>query len=249
MRISIICPGLEMMPIIAILKNFDLELEIIFSHNTSNIFWCEKDYFVSTLQNLCNLATWEKIIFPIAWEILLNHQKDFWLFKFLAKKFLELSRVGKIGLFSQNIDFFSQENIKQFFNNFQPLECQKIRKGFENYKLFFIKSNNWNQIWELWNRHFMLSKLIKFDMKKVKDYNLDSLLPMSYQFLEYSRLINNKLLSKMNFLDQKFCQKNVEEMLKTCWINKWDAKIDFVFESWEQIYRSNRKYAYLFREN
>ena len=62
----------------------------------------------------------------------------------------------------------------------------------------------------------MLSKLIKFDMKKVKDYNLDSLLPMSYQFLEYSRLINNKLLSKMNFLDQKFCQKNVEEMLKTC---------------------------------
>lgn len=237
------------MPIISILYNFDIELEIIFSWNSENIENRQLDFFQKTNENLLELATWEKIFVSPWVEIFCTKKNIFPLFENILKDFLLSSRVGKIWLFSQLVHRDWQKYIQQLFDNFEPSECQKLRRGWNGYRLKYLQGDVFNAVASLWNRNFMLSKLIWLEIKKAKNEALDSILPLDYKFLDYSNLVNKKLWAKMNFFDFKQCQKIVENLLKECWIEKGQAKLSFVFESGEEIYRSNKKYRYLFREN
>lgn len=142
------------------------------------------------------------------------------------------SLVGKIWILS---DFWSSWNVQEFFEKeekaYNPTDEQKSIKKFSYPFHYWVKpSNSWvYNINDLWVHNPYLIRTMKNDLRYFKDTNVDTILPMHYQYFRMQRTIKSFFnFHRTRFHDFFIIEKCFCDLVKsdewkysvTVWINQ-----------------------------
>lgn len=94
-------------------------------------------------------------------------------------------------------------------NNYTPTDKQKNTKNFQNPLSKWTKDTSMRTYFSRFmsNRTMMINKIIKFDLRYFKDANVDTIIPLSYEYFNFQRTIS----SFFNPKKQKFHKWNIVE--------------------------------------
>jgi len=160
----------------------------------------------------------DKIILPPIWELKYKDEEFILpIYQNVINQNLKYSLVWKICLLWNDFDMDFVENYINSLN-YKPTERQKKIKNFDCCKIY--KQNIW--VWKynimiLWKRNWMIRKLIKTDINKILSFNVDTILPTSYEVYHFENIIYQKK-KKLRF------QK----------VSDWEFLYRFLWEKWNK---------------
>lgn len=119
-------------------------------------------------------------------------------FEYCMKQLLPLSTVGKIGC----IGFENHQKVfsllwKSLVSLYELQDRQKKNSHFqEHFPLYPIKTNHWSVLYGL-PRSWFINKLIKTDLKKLKDFSVDSLLVLERWYFRFYKVLKQSFHNKV----------------------------------------------------
>ena len=134
------------------------------------------------------------------------------LFELYLTYAFEKSLVGKLALFGDHASLeTAQQLVTEFSKNYELTEAQT------NTKKFAFPFSFWTKEVPLWDyllrrlspREYMVNKIVKNDLKYMKDANADTLIPLQYSYFAYTKTIQ----SALNQRTYKFHGRDVLELL------------------------------------
>ncbi|HMY81070.1 MAG TPA: hypothetical protein PLW93_01985 [Candidatus Absconditabacterales bacterium] len=147
------------------------------------------------LVNTIDPAGYDGIVVPPIYELAWDHIKLSLISKrtlypvftpYILGHILPYSKVGKIGVigYRSHIDQLRgyRDKLKELY---QPSAKQLHNKHFQlNFPLYPIATNHRQHLYELPRRWF-IRKLIKTDLKKLRDYAVDTIIPLDRGYLKF----------------------------------------------------------------
>ena len=138
------------------------------------------------------------------------------------------SLVGKLWFVGDLADMeFLELYISQILSDFKPSVHQANNKQFM--KPFWVYRKQVPMRKYLWNHlsanNILLNNVIKNDLKKIKSYNIDTLIPLNYAFWTYSKSIKHSI-GKIKFHDVDILEK-IRKWLELEWDNTWSSKSEY----------------------
>lgn len=99
----------------------------------------------------------------------------------------------------------------KFTNNYQLTDNQNNIKSFQNPLAKRTKDTSMRTFFSRFysNRTMMINKIIKFDLRYLKDANVDTIIPLNYEYFNYQRTISLFFNPKK----QKFHKRSIIETL------------------------------------
>lgn len=86
--------------------------------------------------------------------------------------------------------------------------------------------------------HFMANKSVKFDLRYFKDCNVDTIIPLNYEFFHYQRVITKYF----NFKKQKFHKlENIEEIFNELKLKESENYSINIFSNWHTNFLTRDK--------
>ena len=225
--IWIITSGTENYNLIKLCHTFNLPYCII----ADTDFWPYQDKSLETITTRIDLLIQKAqemgcthIFLSPAYELyyihILNTNKSIIpLFNNYLNHSLHYSLVGKIGYIWWYTDI---EKINIIHNTitqeYIPTEKQQSIKIFQQPFAKRTKDTSMRTFFSRFasNRSMMINKIIKFDLRYFKDANVDTIIPLSYEYFNYQRTIS----SFFNPKKQKFHKREVMETLFSDLIDK-----------------------------
>lgn len=128
---------------------------------------------------------------------------DIWT-QYIGECVLKYSVVGKIGL----IGYKNHQDILKTWwgeitNNYSLTPNQSQTKRFDaSFPIFPLATDHRSVLWDL-PRSWFTNKLIKTDLKKMKDYSVDSLLPLEWWYLKFWKTIKQTFYNKVRWYGPK----------------------------------------------
>ena len=166
------------------------------------------------------------IIVPPVYEILILQSNDS-EYKKVNQKIVSLyttliqnhvlpySIVGKIGLIGYR---HHQDLFQNYWNELKQWHSltsnQSTNKHFQKQiPLYPLPTDHWSILYTL-PRTWFVNKLIKEDLRKFKDYNIDTILPLDRGYLKHSKVIKQKFHNKIRRYDEKIVFWILNELLE-----------------------------------
>ena len=212
MKIGIITSWNEVLTLFKFLHKENHEYHIYYDQNN----WPYGDRKFDIVKN--NVEEWilylqkkwvDKIIIPPTYELYFLNNKEYSEFilplfsQYLIQYCFVQSLVGKIGLIWDFADVqVVQDLITVFSKNYKLTDNQsKIRKFHFPFK-FWVKEV---QMWKYFANklsfsNLMVNRVIKFDLRYFKDANVDTIIPLNYEYFNYQ----NTIFKFFNFKKQRF---------------------------------------------
>lgn len=227
MKIGVICSSISDLHLFNLLNAYDHEY-VVFLDNRYGA-WGQLSR-VDSLErlNLCLNADeikWcDKFILPPLYELWVHletenkelQSKVLPLFQnYLKNHVLSYSIVGKIWC----IGFEHHLNIiGKFWDNLtkdRPLTANqtKNRHFQKNFPLYMIQTNHWSVLYDL-PRSWFVNKLIKIDLKKMKDYGIDSMIALEYGYFKHQKTILDAFHKKVRFHREEKLGAILDGMIK-----------------------------------
>lgn len=234
MNIGIISSGVETLSLFRFLSRYDNKY-LVYCDQIWFPYWEKSlDYVLERIQKAWEFLSekWADVIIidPIYELAIKNSNKQLKfevlpLFqKYLNDFVFKRSLVGKLWILS---DFWSISEVQKFFESeerkYQPTDEQKsIRKFVYPFNYRLKTASSWvMNILDLWVHNPFLIRTMKNDLRYFKDANVDTLIPMHYNYFRMQRTIK----SFFNFRKTKFhdfavienCFKDLTEKNKSEW--------------------------------
>ena len=181
------------------------------------------------------------IIVPPVYEILIlqsddseykkYNQKVASLFSSLIQNhILPYSIVGKIGLIGprHHQDLF-QNHWNTLKSDYTPTDHQANNKHFQTqFPLYPIATDHWNILYTL-DKSWFVNKLIKDDLAKFKDYNIDTVLALDRGYLKHGKVIKQKFHNKIRRYDEKIIFGILDTLLNSSWAteSKYSVEVNY----------------------
>ena len=227
MKIGIISSGNETLTLRKVLTKYNHEYLVY--HDQTFFPFGEKnlDFIV---QNLLSYSTFlqsqgaEAIILDPIYELAISQRAEqtaknliLPLFQtYLQDEVLPYSLVGKIGLLTDKWSLSQAQNIfSQTVSDYQPTPTQQATKKFQFPFNYRIKSPQARPagIIDLWVHNPYLIKTLKNDLKYFKDANVDTVIPLHYQYFAMQRTIKSCFNHhKTRFFDLSFIEKSFKKL-------------------------------------
>lgn len=242
MRIWIFTSWLENLSFLNILKQYNHTFVIYMNQDIwpleDKSIELQKEYIDQAISFLKTKKV-DKIILHPMWELIYKNEEFILpLYQKIINQSLKYSLVWKICLLWNEFDM---EYIKKYIENldYQPTERQKNIKKFDCCKIY--KKNVW--VWKyntivLWKRNWMLRKLIKTDLNKIFSFNVDTLIPTSYDVYHFEKIISQKKkklrfqkTSDWLFLDNLLWEKWNKYQIEFHW--KWNTDLFLNEKRWK----------------
>ena len=232
MKIGVITSWNEVLTLFKFLNKFDYQYHVYYDQ--SNWPYGDKDFDFSVNQ----IKKWievlqskgvEKIILPPAYELSFLEDEKYRdlilpLFsRYVSEYCFAQSLVGKMGVMWDFADIqVAQKLISAFSKNYKLSDNQsKIKKFNFPFKFWCKEVQMWKYFaTKLSFSNIMSNKVVKFDLRYFKDSNVDTVIPMNYEYFNYQRTIANFL----NFKKQKFHKiDSLEKIFKEFDLKQSDA--------------------------
>jgi hypothetical protein len=157
--------------------------------------------------------------------------------QYVRKFVLPYSVVGKIGLLGYP---HHQEQLKSQWNQIiwdHILSVNQAKnKHFQTwFPLYTLDTSHWSILYDL-SRSRFVNKLIKTDLKKLKDFAVDTVLPLERGYLKHGKVIKQTFHSKVRWHGDKVLEGLIQENIS------WDQKqykMDFLY-TWDNILETNK---------
>lgn len=225
MKIGIVSSWNEWLTLFKFLNKFDHEYFVYYDQINRPYWDNEFDYSVTCIKKWIEFlqSKWvDKIILPPVYELYFLQQEKFGdmilpLFKNYVLNFtFHNSLVGKIWLFW---DYADIEVWQDLLYNLSKKHI--LTKNQTNIKKFNFPFKFWAkevQMRKYFSRklsfsNLMVNKIIKLDLRYFKDANIDSLVPLNYEYFNYQ----NTIFKFFNYKKQKFHKiDNLEKVFIDC---------------------------------
>ncbi len=241
MKLGIITSWNEVLTLFKFLNKFDNEYIIYYDQINwpygDNSFEYSVKCVEKWIEFLKNTGV-EKIVLPPVYELYFLDEGKYFdivlpLFKeYILKNVFKNSLVGKFGLFGDYADVqVSQNLIYNLSKNYNLSDNQSKIKKFHFPFKFWAKEV---QMWKYFARKLsfsslMVNKIIKFDLRYFKDANVDSLIPLNYEYFNYQ----NTIFKFFNYKKQRFHKlENLETIFLDFWLKKSDKYSVDCYYNW-----------------
>lgn len=144
---------------------------------------------------------------------------------YLQNYTLPNSLVGKIGLVGyENHQVMFTNYRDQIIKKYIPNPKQSENKHFQQrFPLYPIKTNHRSICFDL-QKSWFINKLIKMDLKKLKDYAIDSLLPLERWYVQFEKVFKHAFHRKIKFYGKSMVQQIITWLIHKWWII-WNKQI------------------------
>ncbi len=180
----------------------------------------------------------DKIILPPMWELKYKNENFILpIYQNIIKQSLKYSLVWKIWLLGNDLDMeYVQNYIEQL--DYTPTKRQKNIKHFKWFSIY--KKNIW--VWKyniiaLSKRDWMIRKLIKTDLNRLLSFNIDTIIPTSYDAYHFENIINQKIKNirfqkvlNWDFLDELLWGKDNKYTIEFVW--HWNTNLFLKEKRW-----------------
>lgn len=181
----------------------------------------------------------DKIILPPMWELRYKQENYILpIYQNIINQSLKYSLVWKLWLLGNDKDMsYVKEYIESL--DYKPTKRQKSIKKFNCCKVY--KKNIW--VWKyniiaLSKRDWMIRKLIKTDLNKLLSFNVDTIIPTSYNVYHFENIINQKIknmryqkVANWEFLDELLWKKDNNYNLEFIW--HWNVDLFLKEKKWD----------------
>ncbi len=250
MKIGIITSGSENLTLFKFLNKYDHTYLVY--HDQVNRPYGDKTFEYSKQKiidwiNFLKSKWADKIIVWPTYELALLNEKNYSdiilpLFStYLQNICFPKSLVWKFGLVGDFADIqVWQDLVDRLSKSYSPNDNQKNIKKF-NFPFCFRAKQvpMWKYyLTTLSYSHFMANKSIKFDLRYFKDCNIDTLIPLNYEYFHYQRVITKYF----NFKKQKFHKlEEIENIFKWFSLDQ-DKKYSIsIFSNWHTEFLTKDK--------
>ncbi len=156
------------------------------------------------------------------------------------------SLIGKIGYIWWYMDIEIINNLHtNISKDYHLTDKQKNTKNFQNPLSKWTKDVSMRTFFSRFygNRTMMINKIIKFDLRYFKDANVDTIIPLSYEYFNYQRTIS----SFFNPKKQKFHKRNVvetlfEKLIQELNLPTWNQSEVTIFITWSNHLLTHKKW-------
>lgn len=133
---------------------------------------------------------------------------------YLQECVLSSSVVGKIGLLAS---LRHQAPFQQYWDkivvSYDFLPKQQTNKHFQKqFPLYMTTIDHWDILYSL-TRSWFVNKLVKLDLKKLKDYGIDTLLPTSYSHFHHEKVFAQAFHSKVKLHKRSSVERIAKQLL------------------------------------
>lgn len=250
MKIGIITSGKENLTLFKFLNKFNHEYFIYYDQNNWPYWDKNFEYSKEKIIAWIDYLKWkwvEKIIVWPTYELDFLRDvkyKDFILplfTKYLQNYCFTNSLVGKIWLVWDFADTQVWQNlVNELSKSYTLNDNQKNIKKFHFPFCFWVKEvPMWKYyLTTLSYSHFMANKSVKFDLRYFKDSNVDTIIPLNYEFFNYQRVI----LKYFNFKKQKFHRlENIEKIFGKFNLKLSEKYIVNIYTNWHTEFLTRDK--------
>lgn len=250
MKIGIITSGNEVLTLFKFLNKFDNQYVVYYDQVNRPYGDNTFEYSLDCVQKWIDFLkkTWvEKIIVPPIYELYFldkNQNSDIIipLFQtYVLDYVFQNSLVWKIGIFWDFADVQVAQGLvnnlsKQYSLNDNQSKIKKFHFPFK----FWVKET---QMWKYFSRklsfsNILVNKIIKFDLRYFKDSNVDSLIPLNYEYFNYQKTI----CKFFNYKKQRFHKlEKLEEVFLSLVSNNSDVYSVDLYYNWHADFVKREK--------
>ncbi|HKL43653.1 MAG TPA: hypothetical protein VJ892_00040 [Candidatus Absconditabacterales bacterium] len=212
MKIGIVTSGNEVLTLFKFLNKFEHEYFVYYDQNNwpygDKNFDVSLNYVEKGIKYLKDKGVDKVVISPVYELYFLNNKKYSDLILPLFSEYLHKfcfgqSLVGKIGLIGDFADIqVAQDLVSDLSKQYKLSENQsKIRKFNFPFKFWCKEVPMWKYFaTKLSFSNLMVNRVIKFDLRYFKDANVDTIVPLNYEYFNYQ----NTIFKFFNFKKQRF---------------------------------------------
>ncbi len=234
MKIWIICSSLADLHLFEVISDYNHEY-LVFLDNRFGPWWqLSREDSLNRVSNILNndiARSCDKMVVPPAYELYYLHNPAAVVFakpaykmpskilpvftNYLLEHVLPYSIVGKIGLIGyRNHQVSLGKHRNQLISHHVLTSNQNKNKHFQKQlPLYTIATDHWHILYNL-PRSWFVNKLIKTDLKKFKDYAVDTLLPLEYGHFKYQKVFLQAFHKTVRFHSQVKLAQSIELLIK-----------------------------------
>lgn len=173
--------------------------------------WEDSIERVSLFLDRHDWSSFDTLVLPPLYELWLTRWIDTdrrWIsfkvlplyYRYIYNHVLPYSKVGKIGCigYTHHIERFSLYR-GDLISSYQLLSRQASNKYFQrHFPLYTLSTDHRSILYDLPRQRFT-NKLIKHDLKKLKDYAIDTLIPLEWWYFKYHKVFLQTFHSTVKF--------------------------------------------------